>query len=116
MKRSVIVREALKNFFIRPFTRKYPKVKLIPFPRFSGRIHFYSKRCIGCKLCEKYCPVGAVKFRKKGKIDFDQGLCIFCKMCEDVCLSNPKSIKLSNDFEYADKNKEKVRKNVVVNE
>ncbi len=105
--------EAIKNFFKRPFTRRYPKVRVIPFPRFLGRIHYFPKRCIGCRLCEKYCPVGAIKFHKKGKIDFDQGLCIFCKLCEDNCPAKPKAIKLSNDFEYADKNKKKVSKNVV---
>ncbi len=104
--------EALKNLFKKPFTKKYPKEKVTPFPRFSGRLHFYPKKCIGCRLCEKYCPVNAIKFHKKGKIDFDMGLCIFCKLCEDICPT--KAIKLSNEFEYADKSKKKVSKNVIV--
>lgn len=105
--------EALKNLLKKPFTRRYPKEKIKPYSRFLGRIHFYPKRCIGCRLCEKYCPVNCIKFYRKGKIDFDLGLCIFCKLCEDVCPTKPKSIIVSNEFEYANKNKEKVRKNVV---
>lgn len=101
--------EALLNLFKKPFTRRYPKKKLKPYKRFLGRIYFYPERCIGCKLCEKYCPVGAVKFHKKGKIDFDLGLCIFCKLCQDVCPTHPKSIELSNEFEYPDKDKKKLK-------
>jgi len=106
--------EAIKNFFKRPFTRRYPKEKVIPFPKFRGRIKFYPDRCIGCRLCEKYCPVSAIKFHEKGKIDFDLGLCIVCGMCRDVCPTNPKSIELTNEFEFSDKDKKKLRN--VVNE
>ena len=107
-----ILKEAIVNLFKRPFTRKYPKEKLKPFDRFRGRIDYYPKRCIGCRLCEKYCPVGAVKFYKKGKIDFDLGLCITCGMCHDVCPTKPKSIILSNDFEFSDKNKSKLKNTI----
>lgn len=108
-----ILGEALASLLKRPFTRRYPKVKLEPFPRFAGRIHFYEKRCIGCKLCEFYCPVKAVEFYKKGKIDFDMNLCIYCGLCRDVCPTKPKSIELSTDFEYSDSDIKKVRKNII---
>lgn len=103
-----VLAEALINLFKKPFTRKYPKEKLKPFKRFRGRINYYPDRCIGCRLCERYCPVGAVKFYKKGKIDFDLGLCITCGMCQDVCPTKPKTIILSNDFEFSNKNKKKL--------
>lgn len=104
-----ILKEALFNLFKKPFTRKYPKEKLKPFERFRGRINYYPKRCIGCRLCEKYCPVGAIKFHKKGKIDFDLGICINCGMCQDVCPARPKAIEIGNDFEFSDKNKKKLK-------
>lgn len=104
-----ILTEALKNLFIRPFTRRYPKEKLEPFKRFRGRINYYPERCIGCRLCEKYCPVNAVKFYKKGKIDFDLGICITCGMCQDVCPAKPKAIELGNEFEFSDKDRKKLK-------
>ena len=104
--------EAIMNLFKKPFTRRYPKEKIKPYKRFRGRINYYPKRCIGCKLCERYCPVGAIKFHKKGKIDFDLGICITCGMCQDVCPTHPKSIEITNEFEFSDKDKKKL-KNVV---
>ena len=104
-----ILIEALASLFKKPFTRKYPKEKLKPFPRFRGRINYYPKRCIGCRLCEKYCPVKAIKFHKKGDIDFDLGICVNCGMCQDVCPTKPKSIIISNEFEFSNKNKKKLK-------
>ncbi len=100
-----IVKEALVNLFKKPFTRMYPRVKIIPFPRFRGRITFYPKRCISCRLCERYCPVGAIKFKKKRDLEFDLGICITCGMCQDVCPTKPKSIVIVEDFEYSSKTK-----------
>lgn len=105
--------EAIISLFKKPFTRRYPKEKLKVFSRFRGRIKFYPERCIGCKLCEKYCPVGAVNFHKKGNIDFDMGLCVYCGLCQDVCPTKPKSIDLTNEFEYADKNKKKANNFII---
>jgi formate hydrogenlyase subunit 6 len=105
--------DVLKSLLKKPFTRRYPKEKLKAYPRFLGRIHYFPERCIGCRSCERYCPVGAVKFYEKGKIEFDLGLCIFCGMCRDVCPASPKAIKLSGEFELADKDKNKAAKNVV---
>ena len=91
--------DALRTLFTKPFTGKYPFAKKEAFPHFRGNIIYHSKKCIGCKLCEKYCPVNAIKVREKGKIDFDMGLCIYCGNCHDVCPT--KAIEYSNKFEFA---------------
>lgn len=108
-----ITLDVIKNLFKKPFTRKYPFEKLKPYPKFRGRIHYFPERCIGCRSCERFCPVGAVKFHKKGKIDFDLGLCISCGMCQDVCPPRPKAINISTEFEFSDKDKKKASKNLI---
>ncbi|MBN2203010.1 MAG: 4Fe-4S binding protein [Candidatus Aenigmarchaeota archaeon] len=104
---SILI-EALKSLFKKPFTRMYPKEKLKPCKRFRGRINYYPERCIGCRMCERYCPVGAVKFKEKGKIDFDLGICVLCGMCQDVCPTKPKAINIRNDFEFSSSDKKKL--------
>ncbi len=43
-----------------------------------------SNGCIGCKICEKKCPVGAVKVENShAVIDYDK--CISCGECKSAC-------------------------------
>ncbi len=106
-----VLKEIIINFFKEPFTELHPFVKKKPKERFRGRILYEADRCIGCRLCEKYCPVKAVDFHEKGRIDFDMGKCIYCGLCRDVC--PVKCIHYTHAFEYASSNKEKLRKNLV---
>lgn len=44
------------------------------------------EKCMGCRLCEKACPTGAITFvRKKKPVILDQEKCIKCGVCYDVC-------------------------------
>jgi len=45
------------------------------------------KYCTGCKLCEKNCPAGAIKF-VSGKAIIDSNICNECYLCVYIC---PKS-------------------------
>ncbi len=95
--------DAILNLIRTPFTHKHPFEEKKVFGRYRGCIMYHPKKCIGCRQCEKNCPVGAVKFHKKGEIDFDMGLCILCGQCGDVCPTQ--AIEYINHFENASKDK-----------
>ena len=101
--------EAIRRLFSRPVTENYPKEKKEPFPRFLGRIVYYPDRCIGCRLCERNCPAGAITFHEKGRIDFDMGKCILCGLCRDVCPPDPKAIQFSTEYDYASPKRQDLR-------
>ncbi len=43
------------------------------------------EKCIGCSLCSKKCPVGAISGEIKKKFTIDTTACIKCGQCMDAC-------------------------------
>ncbi len=93
-----------KHLFMRPVTLEYPEKKRFQSDAFRGKpeVNLGENGCIGCGVCKKVCPSGAIEYIKndKGEVDsynFDLKKCIFCGNCKFYC---PKSaIKLTNEFE-----------------
>lgn len=104
-----MIREIASSLLKRPFTRKYPKVKVAVPEGFRGRHILYPERCISCGLCERDCPANAIKMVEtadKRLPVFYLDLCIFCFQCADSCPRN--AIEPSTLFEMASTKKEEL--------
>lgn len=98
-----MIKQVLESIFKKPATMLYPYVKETTPKTFRGKIKFYPERCIGCKLCMRDCPSGAIKINKIGEKQFeaeiDLGKCIYCAQCVDSCMK--KALEATNEFELA---------------
>ena len=102
-----IVNMTIKQFFKEPATIAYPKGKMDIADKYRGRLIYDPANCIGCNLCVRNCPAGALKITNEGtkgdrkmRADLNVGHCIFCCQCVDCCpkkcLSFSQNIDLSS--------------------
>lgn len=98
-----MLKEVFDSLFRKPATTKYPYVKKPAQKGFRGKLRFHKELCIGCKLCMKDCPSGAITIRKVGEKQFeaelDLGKCLFCAQCVDTCPK--KALEITPEFELA---------------
>jgi formate hydrogenlyase subunit 6/NADH:ubiquinone oxidoreductase subunit I len=96
-------REVLRSMFRKAATVRYPFVKVVMPEHFRGRLKFDPAKCIGCKLCMKDCPSGAITIHKVGdkqfEAEFDFSRCIYCAQCVDSCPK--KALESTGEFELA---------------
>lgn len=103
-----------KHLFMRPVTLEYPEKKRFQSNAFRGKpyINMGNNGCVGCGICKKVCPSGAISFVKdeNGKVisyTFDLEKCIFCGNCMYYCPHN--AIKMTDEFELGCRNKEDLK-------
>ncbi len=93
----------IKSLFKKPATMNYPAQKS-PMPAgFRGKLKFNPEKCIGCKMCMRDCPTGAIEIVKVGEKKFEAhinlGKCIYCGQCVDSCLK--KALEITGEYELA---------------
>lgn len=106
-----MIKQVLQSFAKKPATTRYPYESSGMPKNFRGKIKFSSSRCIGCKLCMRDCPSGAITVNKIGEgqfeAEFDLAKCIYCAQCVDSCLK--KALEYTEEFELAQLNREKLK-------
>lgn len=98
-----IAKLLMQSLFKKPATVNYPADRSGMPEGFRGKLKFNAQMCIGCKMCMRDCPAGAIEIRKIGEKQFEAEInlakCIYCGQCVDSCPKN--ALLISSEFELA---------------
>lgn len=97
-----------RNVFRKPFTFRYPEVRLVVSERYRGWIHLDKDRCIECEVCALTCDgisqaitmVHTPDSKRRGFPQIDFGKCIYCGFCVDYC--PVKCLDMKPIYDYSD--------------
>ena len=98
-----IAKLLIRTFFKKPITGNYPADCSGMPEGFRGKLKFNAALCIGCKMCVRDCPSGAIEIIKIADKQFEAHVnlarCIYCGQCVDSCLK--KALAITAEFELA---------------
>ncbi len=95
-----MLRDALSSVLGKPVTVQYltKSGETVPVPpNFRGVIRYDRDLCVGCLLCVRICPSGAITAVENRKVAFYLGRCLFCGQCAEICPKD--AIELSPEFD-----------------
>lgn len=94
-----ILRDAFRFLLRKPVTIRYPfeRETTTVSKGFRGSLRYDPGLCVGCMLCVKLCPSGAITTADR-KVSIDHSRCILCAQCVDVCPR--KALWVAHDFEH----------------
>ena len=99
----------MRHLFTRSVTVQYPEVRDVLPERVRLKLHVNIDDCIGCRLCERACPVECIEIgtikstddddlgetstghKKKlwvDNFDIDMAKCCYCELCVHPCPTN----------------------------
>ena len=103
MRPGKIIRQVLFSLTKKPVTINYPGEKHAMPQGFRGKLKFYPEKCVGCQMCVKDCPSGAIAIKKIAEKEFQAeinlGKCIYCAQCVDSCMK--KALEATSEFALA---------------
>jgi formate hydrogenlyase subunit 6/NADH:ubiquinone oxidoreductase subunit I len=85
---SPIFKKAVSLAFNKPVTTRYPYQKPQLADNYRGQMQFNIRRCVGCGICSRDCPGGAIEmidFYEKKRPQFRMDKCLFCYQCAESC-------------------------------
>jgi formate hydrogenlyase subunit 6/NADH:ubiquinone oxidoreductase subunit I len=99
---SPIFKKVATFVFTKPATSGYPNEKPQLASDYRGQMLLDLKSCVGCGICKRDCPGGAIEmvdFCGKKRPQFRLDKCLFCYQCAESCPK--KAINNSTVYELA---------------
>ena len=95
--------QVIRTLLRGPGTTRFPDEPARFHAAYRGRVRANAENCVGCGLCVKDCPAGALSLEKRSKQSFTlrhfAERCAYCAQCEYSCKFN--AIYLDNAYREA---------------